>query len=689
MKKEIYLSYVETEHDNSIVMIYDWKLYWIELERISRLKHFEIKEWSNSYLVKKYFHKWLDYLLSIVWDYSDFNVIWLFICSDLSIINDYNFKFSIVKDFYLIDNSNYNSSNNFLSDNWLVESHHFFHSLSSYFSSDFQESAILTFDWSWDDWECSISEKVFMQSIYHWNKNNVSLVEWSLFSREKCLYWIWTIYEFVSQLIWLEPWSIMWLSAYWDKNRFENIKLFSYEWWNVYFSHKWIEYENLKSFFTNLYWINENDYLEKDITKTIFADISAHLQFETEKAIKYLWKRAKELTNSKNLCISGWVWLNVLANTILAKECWFENIFVQSAVWDQWISLGWLYYLYYIFKNNSLKIPFRPDLWKVYSKWIIEWNLDNYKNKLIIQNLDFEFVSDELSKNKIFAIFNLWSEFWPRALWFRSILASPIDKENNIKVNKIKNREKWRPLAPIILEEYFKDFLEENFISPYMTLSSSVKKFKVNTIPWVIHIDNTVRYQTVNKDNNLIIYNILIYFFKKTWIPILINTSLNVKSEPIVETPKEAIEMFLSTDLDYLIIWGYLVSKSKKYPEYLFNYDKNLFQISFSETDKFNYIKIRDYCEKIFFPQDIKIEFCFLYKDKLSYKFLLLNNLYKINFFLVKDENVWLYFRHKDLWYNLSWKIYFNNDLSDILNKINYLIINNYDLFFKLFSKLN
>ncbi|MDD2907730.1 MAG: carbamoyltransferase C-terminal domain-containing protein [Candidatus Gracilibacteria bacterium] len=687
MKKEIYISFVDTEHDPSIVMIYNNRIYGIELERLSRLKYLEIKEGSNALIMRRYFQEGLKYLLSIIGNYSNYKIIGFFLFSEnKNYINDFNFDYNIEKDFYFLGKENIKS---FFYENNLSEEHHFFHALSSYYPSNFHDSAILVMDNSGFFGEGCFGGTTFTQSVYHGNLNEIKYLISSEYSEEIGLYGIGTIYSTISELIGIEPGSIMGLSAYGNKDRFSHIDLFELKDNKVFFIKKGINFLELSDYIKKLYGLKNSDLSGfDDVTKTILADISAHLQYETEKAIEYLGKCAKKLTNSDNICVSGGVGLNVLANSILINKCGFKNIFVQSAVGDQGISLGGLYYLYYKIKGNNFlnKIDFSPYTGKIYTDFDVIFN--KYKEYINILNFDLNLISNELKNNKIFGIFDLGSEFGPRALGHRSILASPLLKETNLKVNQIKSREYWRPLAPIILREEINAYLEDNYDSPYMTLSSHVKTDKLDLLKGVVHIDGTVRYQTITSTNGKI-YDILNYFYNLSGIPVLINTSLNVKGEPIVETPEEAITLFLSTELDYLIIGDNILSKNKNDYNLKFNYDLNLFNISFNELGRGIYLKIWKYFEKIFFVSyGFKVDFCFIYKDKLSYNFYLGEDKYKINFFISNNENGY-YFKHKNLVYNFSGNINNNLELKNILDKINMIIVNNYEKIYSLFLTLN
>ena len=176
----------------------------------------------------------------------------------------------------------------------------------------------------------------------------------------------------------------------------------------------------------------------------------------------------------------------------------------------------------------------------------------------------FKFIASELTKNKVFAIYSGKSEFGPRALGSRSIIANATDKNIQKELNlKIKIREPFRPFAPIVLEEDYKKFFKLKYPSDFMLfICDTLEKYR-KLIPGVVHKDNTARVQTVDRKNK-ILYNILNEFKNKTGIPVLINTSFNIGGEAIVNTVDHAINSFKQMDIDYLLIGNFLVKKKVK-----------------------------------------------------------------------------------------------------------------------------
>jgi len=174
-----------------------------------------------------------------------------------------------------------------------------------------------------------------------------------------------------------------------------------------------------------------------------------------------------------------------------------------------------------------------------------------------------EIVVDALLENKIIGWFQGRSEFGPRALGNRSILANPTIKDNKDYINeKVKHRESWRPYAPIMLEEYLHDWYDiPKKSSPYMLFNATILPEKDGQVPAVTHVDGTARVQTVTKELNKPIFQLLTEWNKKTNVPILLNTSFNVGGEPIVESPEDAIKTFKGSNIDVLVMGNYIVTK--------------------------------------------------------------------------------------------------------------------------------
>lgn len=680
-------------HDLAISWVSSNWIFALSTERLYRIK----KAPKTKYItdIKEYYKKPLEELLK-KFKLEDYNKIVL-INSPWFLEKD--FKFNNVECIY-----NFN--------------HHLFHSTSSYFMSWYNQSAILSMDWSWYDVNY---DKEIMQSIRYWKWKDIKLLEETSLDNWKNLRWIGICYYLHSDFVWLSEWSFMWLSSYWDASKYKHIEIFKYIEWNVYINDiffKWTKESNQLWLFNKweftqfyaiknlmkIYWVSEDDMQNKkeNIEKSVFADIAAKIQEETEKAIVFLANRAYHLTKSDNLCLSWWVSLNCLANTKILEETPFKNVFVQPACSDPWLSLGMcLYYYYKSIDDYNKKLPIiNCSFWPEYQKSEIEKELVKYNNYLEYEYYtDFstliDSISTELENDKIIAWFQEWSEFWPRALWFRSILASPRSNKMKDRVNDIKLRERWRPLAPVILEECLEEYFETNYISPYMTFTSNVKEKKKDVIPSVVHIDWTARYQTVNKIQNLKLYNLIKLFSSKSWIPVLINTSFNSAWEPIIESPKQAIEMFLSTGIDFLVIWNFILRKEKKYKNFKFNLDEyeinelTLFWIKPDLYFKEVYVKLWSIFTKYLFNNDKDI--CISYSNFFNhyvFEFKYKGDIILLTFWYQNSLN---YYFSSKIWVAVKWKS--KSEYTIKLRKILKIAENNLiiyeDLFFNYFDKSN
>jgi carbamoyltransferase len=320
--------------------------------------------------------------------------------------------------------------------------------------------------------------------------------------------------------------------------------------------------------FSKLFGIEPRKKDEK--AEQIHFDIGASAQKVLEDILLKMANHVYEKFKIKNLCLGGGVGLNGVANYRILKESQFDNVHIPPSPGDAGSAVGCAQYLYYIHHKNQRIIE--QDQSK-----IIQENVyvgPSYSNEEIQKFLDSENISYEKLDNEellsktanlindgnIVGWYQGKMEWGPRALGCRSILADPRKAEmKDILNEKIKHRESFRPFAPSILEEYVSEYFDIDRSSPYMLMVTRGKK--PDKIPAVTHVDGTCRLQTVNRNANPIYYDLINEFYKITGVPVVINTSMNVMGEPIVNTPKQAYQMIVKTDMDYLVMGNYLVRK--------------------------------------------------------------------------------------------------------------------------------
>ena len=310
---------------------------------------------------------------------------------------------------------------------------------------------------------------------------------------------------------------------------------------------------------------------EDSETKQIHFDIGASAQLALEEIMLKIANHIYEKTKQKKLCIAGGVALNGVTNYRILKEGPFDEIFIPPSPGDAGSAIGCAAYAYYSFLKNKRIIETDKDkrisnnvyLGPKYSNDEIKSFLDS--NKISYEKYEREDLLKKtaklISEKNVVGWFQGRMEWGPRALGNRSILADPREaKMKDILNEKIKHREMFRPFAPSILEEYATEYFDLEIPSPYMLLVSKVKKPDI--IPAVTHVDGTGRLQTVSKNSNQLYYDLINEFFKLTGVPVIVNTSMNVRGEPIVNTPEQAYSMILKTDMDYLVMGNYLVSRN-------------------------------------------------------------------------------------------------------------------------------
>jgi carbamoyltransferase len=301
-------------------------------------------------------------------------------------------------------------------------------------------------------------------------------------------------------------------------------------------------------------------------------DIAAALQKVTNEIVLSIVKHAGRLHPSKNLCLSGGVALNCVANGLILEKKIFDNIFIQPASGDAGSALGAALFVYNSIYSDGKKIQGMQNVYlgdEFSNNEIKHYLMNEASEKFGQKTIKFSEHSDEklfdhvarlLEGENAVGWFQGRMEFGPRALGNRSILADPRRKENWQKINlKIKFRESFRPFAPSVLANKAKDYFDLPIESPYMLL---VARVLGNDIPAVTHVDKSARIQTVTKEQNERYHKLIEAFYNRTGCPVLINTSFNVRGEPIVRTIEDAFKCFAYTDMDYLVLGNFVISKS-------------------------------------------------------------------------------------------------------------------------------
>ena len=292
-------------------------------------------------------------------------------------------------------------------------------------------------------------------------------------------------------------------------------------------------------------------------------NIAAAIQQRLEEICVGILKYLKKQINSNNLCLSGGVALNCVMNGKMHSKSNFKNINVPSSPGDSGVAVGAVLMMLRDKYGKFYKCTKSPYLGPKYKKIKKIELLKKIKNKKIkIKKLknNFNFIANQLMDKKIIAIFHGRSEFGPRALGNRSIITSTRGQEMKDYLNiRVKFRESFRPFAPIVLDKYSNKFFKIEGDSFNMTKTFSVKLKK--GLEAVTHVDNSARVQIVSKESNGNIYKILKEYFKVSKIPVLLNTSFNVKGQPIVEFQKSAVKTFLKTNIDILVVDEFILVK--------------------------------------------------------------------------------------------------------------------------------
>lgn len=434
--------------------------------------------------------------------------------------------------------------------------HHMTHAASCFFPSPFEEAAILVVDGTGDG---------FSTLIARGTKNKIE----PLFRIPKP-HSLGDFYCFIT--IWLglgalgDEGKTMGASSYGDPKRFYKLmrdELIDYDDDGVF----WVSFNDIKDFERVL------GKKEKpgEMTKKDW-DVAAACQLITEEIMLGLSRFAKKITGAKNLCLAGGVALNSVANGKILKAAIFDDLWIQPAAGDEGLSIGGALWNYFVTLDHKREMQNGTPSWWVqehtywgpeYGDADIEAALDYFK--LPKQKTDNApaWAAKQLGNDRIVGWFQGRIELGPRSLGNRSILANPSHPEMKDIVNrKVKFRDPWRPFAPSVLEEDCGEYFDSDHTSPYMILVYDVLPHWKDKLPAITHVDGTARVQTVSKKTNPRYYKLIEEFKKLTGVAMVLNTSFNLKGEPIVLTPRQAIADFLRSQMDCLVLGDYILDKN-------------------------------------------------------------------------------------------------------------------------------
>jgi len=438
--------------------------------------------------------------------------------------------------------------------------HHLAHAASTYYTSKFKKSSILIVDGNGSDLETN--------SYYFGENNKIKLID------KYRSFGIGELYTAIStEILGFGPGGegkTMGLAPYGNKNK--KIKIpYKFSGIETNFSDFMKRLPN--SDFHSQYNLGKRYLLfkkiktanKKNVTKKPYIDWAYEIQNLTEKTMVHFAKDLYKKTKSKNLCMAGGVALNCISNEKIAKKSKIKNLHIFPACSDSGMPFGLALWGYHNLCKQSKRLSFE----NAYTGKSYDLNeIKNLLDKFNIKHTKYTYskISKLLNENKIIGIFQGSSEYGPRALGNRSILANPSPVWMRDHINKnIKHRELFRPFAPIVLKQYSKRYfnIEE---SPFMLRAGPCKKNKI--IPAVNHVDQTSRVQTITMQQNKRIYKIISEFKKLTGIPLILNTSFNDNGEPVVESPLDSLISSINTNLDYLIVENFLIDiknlKNKK-----------------------------------------------------------------------------------------------------------------------------
>lgn len=444
--------------------------------------------------------------------------------------------------------------------------HHLSHASAAYYSSSFSRSAILTID--------GVGE---YQTTALWKAKNgeIEFIKDIHFPHSLGLFYS-TCAAFLGFRVNEDEYKLMGLAAY-GKSVYINALKKAVDLKNDGSFHLNMEYFSFRE--SSQMWSRQFEKvmgkprLPKDKINIRHADIAKSVQMLTEQIYISILNHLFTVTKEENICISGGVALNALANGLIHRQTLFKQSYVFGPAGDSGAALGSALYTYYNFSYPKLALKTQNNknsltslsLGSFYSDseigLVLEKNNLRYK-KLSKKEL-IESAAQAINRGKIIGWFQERCEFGPRALGNRSIICKPFPKNMKTKVDEIKIREQFRPFAGSILQDHVHEYFEvpkNKYFSPFMNYCFVVKRSLLKKLEAIIHKDGTCRIQTVSKNDGLY-YDLIEKFYKISGIPCILNTSFNLKHEPIVESPEQAVGDFKKTKIDNLFIGSFMVYK--------------------------------------------------------------------------------------------------------------------------------
>ena len=442
----------------------------------------------------------------------------------------------------------------------LFYSHHYVHAFQSYIHSGFKRAICLSMDGSGEE-NCT--------TVWQCENNKIKKID--EINIPNSLGWYYSAFtEFLGFKAYDGEYKVMGLAAFGNKNLQIRKKI-----------NKVLKFnEKLKTYELNPYYIHygQHSYSGRFTDKLVkllgepkkpnakvlryHKDLAYEVQRLLEECVLKLCKKYFIQTGIKNICLGGGVGLNVKLNSKIFKQKYIENIFPNPLCSDSGAAAGSALIADTKLNKSKIKPLISLSLGPDYKDKYIENLLKENKIKFYKPKNLYSYTAKLLAQKKIVGWFQGRMEAGPRALGNRSILGDPREINTRDKINSIiKYREMWRPFCPSILSEKVKDFFQNSYDSKFMAIAFNAKNNLKKIAPAIVHVDNTCRIQSVNKKHNSQFYKLIYEFYKITKVPTLLNTSFNIKGEPIVCSPNDALRTFFSTGMDVLVLEKYIILK--------------------------------------------------------------------------------------------------------------------------------